>query len=108
MPANIVPMGIRISNCIAGAPCGLRELHVHYQNTIFKMTTATMAQAPNGAGRSNQRRWRSATRGVSEYTNPFKVAGSGAAVARLTRMVTTKHTTQAKIAVQKFCAISLG
>src|ERR1700733_9009548 len=108
MSENIAPIGMRISNCTAGAPCGFGRAHGHYQNTTLSATTATIAHAPNSAGCSNQRTPWLSMRGVSEYTSPARVFRSGGAVARLIRMVTMKHADQAKIAVQKFCAISLG
>src|SRR5262249_31967929 len=78
------------------------------KNTTLSARIAASTIVPSTAGRSYQTSCASRGFSVSEYTRPASSRSARGAVIRLTRIVTTKQTVHAAIAVQKFCAISLG
>src|SRR5215472_3481764 len=84
------------------------SIHFSYMKMMFSSRARASTITARIPGRWYQGKSATCGRAVSEYTNPVSLPGSGARVARLTRMVTTKQAVQAKMAVQKFCAISLG
>ena len=85
-----------------------RSEHSDYQKMMFKITAITSTTIPSVAGRAYQLFASSCAFSVSEYTNPTKSFSSRGFVTKLITIVTTKQVVHAQIAVQKFCAISLG
>ena len=73
-----------------------------------------MAMAPtstataSASGRFHHAMWERAGLGVSEWTRPTSYASGRGRVARLTTTATMKFVQKAKMAPQKFCAMSLG
>ena len=76
---------------------------------MFRINTRTRTKIPSMNGRLYQSVSSSKMRGVSDQTRPpSSVSDFFRDVTSETRIVTTKQVVQAKMAVQKFCAISLG
>ena len=75
---------------------------------MFSATAISRTAKANASGRFHHVMCERAGLGVSECTSPTNSASGLALVHRLTTTVTIKLALNAKIAVQKFCAMSLG
>src|SRR5216683_3898313 len=84
--------------------------HRHcYQKITFKMSAMRRTKRPRAAGRLCHGIPSSCIRGVSDETKPFSSSSDfWRFVSSEITIVMVKHAVQAKMAVQKFCAISLG
>src|SRR5436305_2923269 len=82
--------------------------HNSYQNTTFSSKVIPNTMIARTPGRMYQARFSCLGFSVSEYTRPTNSFSSRGFVKALIAIVMRKHVVHAKIAVQKFCAISLG
>src|SRR5262245_2955587 len=97
------------SSCTHAVVAGLQPFRAALQKKITcKMPTDASTMSPRIDGRLYHTNRSSRGRAVNEYTSPLSSLSGRGDVIRLTTIVTRKQTVQASIAVQKFCAISLG
>src|ERR1019366_6790236 len=82
--------------------------HLSYQKIQLRTTRAVSTTTASTAGFWYHASPTSFGLSVSAYTNPLSSPSGRGFVSTEMRIVTVKHVVQAKIAVQKFCAISLG
>ena len=98
-PGRIALLGLSLGGYFVARAAG-------YESRLATVIASTII--PSVTGRTYHAPPSSFGRSVSEYTKPTRSRSSRGAVNRLTTIVTTKQVVQAKMAVQKFCAISLG
>src|SRR5207253_2541827 len=89
-------------------PTGFRKSSMLHQKIAFNAITAAPTINPNTAGLRYHGSPESLGTKVRPYTRPSNSFSTRGTVARLTTIVTTKHAVQAKIAIQKFCAMVDG